>query len=105
MAAAIIGAARGQTQIDLRTKRNNIDFSLAAKTRPSKTVTLVPAVCTVGERCYSSSAGTVNCSAQPRLLLNPAGNDRYRSKYNLVAPSRHDRSAPEADLVEAPRKV
>ena len=42
MAAAMIGAARGQTQIDLRTQGKNIDFSSAARTRPSKTGTSVP---------------------------------------------------------------
>ena len=56
MAAAIIGAARGQTQIDLRTQGKNIDFSLAARTRPSKTGTLVPAVCTIGETFVKTDA-------------------------------------------------
>ena len=56
MAAAMIGAARGQTQIDLRTQGKNIDFSLAARTRPSKTGTLVPAVCTIGETFVKTDA-------------------------------------------------
>jgi hypothetical protein len=56
VAAAMIGAARGQTQIDLRTQGKNIDFSLAARTRPSKTGTLVPAVCTIGETYLKTDA-------------------------------------------------
>ena len=56
MAAAMSGAARGQTQIDLRTQGKNIDFSSAARTRPSKTGTLVPAVCTIGETFVKTDA-------------------------------------------------
>lgn len=56
VAAAMIGAARGQTQIDLRTQGKNIDFSSAARTRPSKTGTSVPAVCTTGETFVKSDA-------------------------------------------------
>ncbi len=56
VAAAMIGAARGQTQIDLRTQGKNIDFSSAVHTRPSKTGTLVPAVCTIGETFVKTDA-------------------------------------------------
>src|SRR5450432_1426171 len=56
VAAATIGAARGQTQIDLRTQGKNIDFSSAARTRPSKTGTLIPAVCTIGETFVKTDA-------------------------------------------------
>src|ERR1039458_5371233 len=56
VAAAIIGAARGQTQIDLRTQGKNIDFSSAARTRPSKTGTLLPAVCTIGDTFVKTDA-------------------------------------------------
>ena len=56
MAAAMSGAARGQTQIDLRTQGKSIDFSSAARTRPSKTGTLVPAVCTIGETFVKTDA-------------------------------------------------
>ena len=52
----MMGAARGQTQIDLRTQGKNIDFSSAARTRPSKTGTLVPAVCTTGETFVKTDA-------------------------------------------------
>jgi hypothetical protein len=56
VAAAIAGAARGQTQIDLRTQGKNIDFSSAARTRPSKTGTSVPAVCTTGDTFVKTDA-------------------------------------------------
>ena len=56
VAAAMIGAARGQTQIDLRTQGKNIDFSSAARTRPSKTGTSVPSVCTIGETFVKTDA-------------------------------------------------
>src|ERR1035441_4214111 len=56
VAAAMMGAARGQTQIDLRTQGKNIDFSSAARTRPSKTGTLVPAVCPTGETFVKTDA-------------------------------------------------
>jgi hypothetical protein len=56
VAAAMSGAARGQTQIDLRTQGKSIDFSSAARTRPSKTGTLVPAACTIGETFVKTDA-------------------------------------------------
>ena len=56
MAAAMSGAARGQTQIDMRTQGKSIDFSSAVRTRPSKTGTLVPAVCTIGETFVKTDA-------------------------------------------------
>ena len=56
MAAAMAGAAHGQTQIDLRTQGKNIDFSTAARTRPSKTGTSLPANCLVGETFLKTDA-------------------------------------------------
>jgi hypothetical protein len=56
VAATMIGAARGQTQIDMRTQGKNIDFSSAARTRPSKTGTSVPSVCTIGETFVKTDA-------------------------------------------------
>src|SRR5260370_35162508 len=56
VAAAMTGAARGQTQIDLRSQGKTIDFSSAARTRPSKTGTLVPTVCTIGETFVKTDA-------------------------------------------------
>ncbi len=55
MAAAIV-AARGQTQIDLRTQGKNVDFSTAASTRPSKTGTSLPAACAIGETFLKTDA-------------------------------------------------
>ena len=52
----MIGAARGQTQIDLRTQGKNIDFSAAAHTRPSKTGTTIPSSCTIGETFLKTDA-------------------------------------------------
>jgi hypothetical protein len=52
----MMGAARGQTQIDLRTQGKDIDFSTAARTRPSKTGTLIPSVCTIGETFLKTDA-------------------------------------------------
>jgi hypothetical protein len=54
--AAAIVAARGQTQIDLRTQGKNVDFSTAASTRPSKTGTSLPAVCSIGETFLKTDA-------------------------------------------------
>ncbi len=50
------GAAQGQTKVDLGTQGKNIDFSTAAKTRPSKTGTALPAVCAVGETFLKTDA-------------------------------------------------
>ena len=54
--AAAVMAARGQTQIDLRTQGRNVDFSNAASTRPSKTGTLLPATCSIGETFLKTDA-------------------------------------------------
>src|ERR1035438_8481549 len=56
VAAAMSGAARGQTQIDLRTQGKNVDFSSAARTRPSKTGTSVPGACTIGDTFVKTDA-------------------------------------------------
>src|SRR5436190_7020179 len=56
VAAAMAGAAHGQTQIDLRTQGKNIDFSTAARTRPSKTGTSLPATCLAGETFLKTDA-------------------------------------------------
>ena len=68
MAAAMAGWAGGQTRIDMRTQGKNMDFSTAASTRPSKTGTLVPAACAIGETFLKTDApGGKNlyvCTAQ-----------------------------------------
>ncbi|MCU1234472.1 MAG: hypothetical protein JWP63_2439 [Candidatus Solibacter sp.] len=67
MAAAIV-AARGQTQIDLRTQGRNVDFAAAASTRPSKTGTSLPAACSIGETFLKTDAAAGKnffvCTAQ-----------------------------------------
>ena len=54
--AAAVMAARGQTQIDLRTQGKSIDFSTAASTRPSKTGTSLPAACAIGDTFLKTDA-------------------------------------------------
>ncbi len=83
VAAAMAGAAHGQTQIDLRTQGKNIDFSTAARTRPSKTGTSLPANCLAGETFLKTDAvagrNTYVCTAanvwtvQGIELPDPAG--------------------------------
>jgi hypothetical protein len=45
-----------QTSIDLRTQAKSVDFSSALFTKPSKTGTVLPAVCSVGETYFKSDA-------------------------------------------------
>jgi hypothetical protein len=54
LAAAI--AASGQTQVDLRTQSRNVDFSGASMTKPARTGTTLPGVCTVGELFFKLDA-------------------------------------------------
>jgi hypothetical protein len=56
VAAAMAGWASGQTRIDLRTQGKDVDFSTAASTRPSKTGTLVPPTCAIGETFLKTDA-------------------------------------------------
>lgn len=53
-AAAWIGY--GQTTVDLGNQARNVDFGSAARTRPTKTGTALPAVCGVGELFFLTSA-------------------------------------------------
>lgn len=63
MAAAWAAAAFGQTTIDLGRQSRNVDFSNAVFTRPSKTGTVLPTTCQIGETFFLTSA--------------PAGNNWY----------------------------
>jgi len=45
-----------QTKVDLRTQSKSVDFSAAASTRPTKTGTVLPASCAVGELFYKTDA-------------------------------------------------
>jgi hypothetical protein len=56
LAAASLGYALAQTQIDLRTQAKRIDFSNASSTKPSKTGTVLPAACSIGETFLKTDA-------------------------------------------------
>jgi hypothetical protein len=45
-----------QTSVDLKTQAKNVDFSGANTTKPSKTGTVLPATCSVGETFFKTSA-------------------------------------------------
>src|SRR6266404_5672926 len=68
VAAAMSGWASGQTRIDFRTQGRNVDFSTAASTRTSKTGTVLPGTCAIGETFLKTDApGGKNlyvCTAQ-----------------------------------------
>lgn len=66
---SLASLAAGQTQVDLRTQSKNVDFSGASSTRPSKTGTVLPAVCSTGETFFKS-----NASAGQNLYLCTAPN-------------------------------
>lgn len=46
----------GQTYLDLRTQSKSVDFSGANATKPFKSGTLLPSICTVGEMFYKTDA-------------------------------------------------
>jgi hypothetical protein len=48
--------AAGQTQVDLRTQTKSVDFTAAPSTRPVKTGTTLPAVCTTGDLFFKTNA-------------------------------------------------
>ena len=54
--AAMTSYVLAQTQIDLRTQAKSVDFSNAGSTKPSKTGTVLPATCTVGETFLKTDA-------------------------------------------------
>src|SRR5258708_2403378 len=54
--AAMAGAAHGQTKVDLGKQGRDIDFSTMGSTRPSKTGTVLPATCAVGETFLKTNA-------------------------------------------------
>jgi len=56
LAAMAAIPALGQTRVDLRTQTRNVDFSGAASTKPSKTGTLLPAACSIGETFLKTDA-------------------------------------------------
>src|ERR1019366_4959249 len=50
------GVVSGQTQVDLRTQTKDVDFSTSASTRPVKTGSALPSVCSVGDLFFSTTA-------------------------------------------------
>jgi len=54
--ASMALAATAQTRVDLRTQSKNVDLSGAASTKPSKTGTVLPATCGVGETFLKTDA-------------------------------------------------
>lgn len=52
----VSGFAFGQTRIDLKSQSKAVDFGQAASTVPSKTGTVLPAVCGVGEMFFKTNA-------------------------------------------------
>lgn len=48
--------ASGQTQLDLQRQARNVDFSQASFTRPSRTSTVLPATCSIGETLFLTTA-------------------------------------------------
>jgi hypothetical protein len=54
--AAMMSYVLAQTQIDLRTQAKRVDFSNAGSTKPSKTGTVLPAACAVGETFLKTDA-------------------------------------------------
>jgi hypothetical protein len=50
------GSLHAQTSIDLRRQGRNVDFSSATSTKPSKTGTVLPAACAVGETFFKTDA-------------------------------------------------
>jgi hypothetical protein len=75
--ACVASWAGGQTLIDLRTQSKSVDFSGANSTRPIKTGTTLPAVCSVGEMFFKSDAAPgVNlyaCTAQNSWTVASGG--------------------------------
>jgi hypothetical protein len=56
LAAFVVFTAAAQTQIDLRTQAKSVDFTAATATKPVKTGTTLPGLCTVGEMFFKTDA-------------------------------------------------
>lgn len=56
VATGLAALAPAQTSIDLRKQSRNIDFSAAPSTKPSKTGTALPGLCSVGETFFKTDA-------------------------------------------------
>jgi hypothetical protein len=56
LALIVTLAANAQTKIDLKTQAKSVDFSGAGSTKPSKTGTVLPAFCSIGEMFLKTDA-------------------------------------------------
>lgn len=56
LALTLAGSALGQTQINLSKQSRSVDFTGATYTRPFKTGTVLPAICTTGDMFYKTDA-------------------------------------------------
>lgn len=69
--------AAAQTQVDLRTQSKSVDFTAAPSTRPVKTGTVLPAVCTVGDLFFKTNAAAgsnlYGCIATNTWVLQSGG--------------------------------
>jgi len=52
----LVYVAGGQTLVDLRTQAKDVDFSAANTTKPFKSGTILPSVCSVGEAFFKTDA-------------------------------------------------
>jgi hypothetical protein len=71
------GIAHGQTMVDLRTQSKSVDFTLATATKPFKSGTAFPSICSVGEIFYKSDApagaNVYGCTATNAWTLEGQG--------------------------------
>ncbi|HEY6393515.1 MAG TPA: hypothetical protein VIX89_19690 [Bryobacteraceae bacterium] len=71
------GLAHGQTMVDLRTQSKSVDFSSANATKPIKSGTVFPSICSVGEIFYKSDApagaNVYGCTATNAWTLEGQG--------------------------------
>jgi hypothetical protein len=77
VAAALIGVANGQTQVDLRTQSKSVNFSGAISTQPFQSGTVLPATCLVDQAFFQTNApaglNLYGCTAVNAWTLLSAG--------------------------------
>ncbi len=77
LVAFCTGTLYGQTQVDLRTQSKSVDFSGANTTKPFKSGTVFPSICSMGEIFYKSDspagANVFGCTATNVWTLEGQG--------------------------------
>jgi hypothetical protein len=77
IAVWLIGAARGQTLVDLKTQSKSVDFSGAPSTQPFQSGTVLPAACLVDQAFFQTNApaglNLFGCTAVNSWTLLSAG--------------------------------